>query len=400
MWHVERDYATAEPSSLAITRTYNSSRLRVKGAPSTAFGHGWSHPYDISLRRIVPFTATEPYMKCWKQMDTSKIWCNSRTPTETPIPEAIAVTRGDGKEYIFNRGANNLWQSRAYVNDFVAGIPTADGATIKEWLYADQQRGTTERFDSNGRLLSITTLTGRVTRMTYSTAATNDSSVERYPAEAPACSSVQAGALVGAGRLMCVTDHWGRQLQFEYDALGRITKAIDPAMQAYVYAYDGVSGGCTTNTGNNMFACSANNLTSVTYPDAKSRIYHYGEKDRIVAGGHYVQPSCGVLVSTDTGFVSLVNVLTGLTDENAKRYINWTYDCNGMARSSSKAGGVERVDIESTLRTLPAARAPMSSTGEVMDVYTVTSTSDFRGSIQALMFFVPNAAATRHAHTM
>lgn len=142
------------------------------------------------------------------------------------------------------------------------------------------------------------------------------------------------------GRLLCVTDNWGRQLQFEYDAKGRITKAIDPAQQVTTYTYDGPSGGCAApNINSANVACAANNLTSVIYPDGKQRIYYYNEAKQISNNGN----ACAS--SVPNGFGSLLNSLTGIVDENGVRYATWTYNCQGLATSSQHAGGADKVSL-------------------------------------------------------
>ncbi|WP_188567229.1 RHS repeat protein [Undibacterium terreum] len=139
--------------------------------------------------------------------------------------------------------------------------------------------------------------------------------------------------------LLCVTDSWGRQVQFEYDAKSRIAKFYDPANLVYSYEYDGASGGCTTPDANNR-ACAANNLTRITYPDGKTKTYHYNEAAQINGG-----TACANTVQIGNGFGSLLNSLTGITDENGVRYASWTYDCQGLATSSQHAGGVEKVSL-------------------------------------------------------
>ena len=61
----------------------------------------------------------------------------------------------------------------------------------------------------------------------------------------------------------------------------------------YAYAYD-----------------ANNNLISVTHPDGGVRQYVYGN-------------------------ASFPNALTGIIDENGKRYASWTYDAQGRAISSN-----------------------------------------------------------------
>ncbi|MFX7793206.1 RHS repeat domain-containing protein, partial [Acinetobacter baumannii] len=62
------------------------------------------------------------------------------------------------------------------------------------------------------------------------------------------------------------------------------------------------------------------NLTSVTYPDNKTRRYIYDNPNFPYA-------------------------LTGLTDENGARFTTWTYDAQGRAISSEHASGIENYTL-------------------------------------------------------
>jgi uncharacterized protein RhaS with RHS repeats len=154
------------------------------------------------------------------------------------------------------------------------------------------------------------------------------------------CSVVQPGAPLPANRLLCVTDNWGRQLHFAYDAKGRVVAIADPANQVTTYEYDGANGGCLAANPASK-ACSANNLTKVTYPDGKSRSYIYNESNRINAGA-----ACSYMTPSGNGFGHLLNSMTGLFDENGARHISWTYKCDGSASSSELANGVEKVVLD------------------------------------------------------
>lgn len=161
----------------------------------------------------------------------------------------------------------------------------------------------------------------------------------RHPENAPVCGRVQGGAILPKGRLMCVTDHAGRQIHFEYDSNARIVKVTAPGNEEYLYEYDGPSGGCAASDAANR-ACNAGNLTKVTYPDGKDRIYFYNEPAQINGG-----VACPGTASGAGGFAHLLNAWTGLQDENGARHISWTYDCQGRATSSQLAGGVNKVLI-------------------------------------------------------
>ncbi|MRV75765.1 hypothetical protein GJ700_29020 [Duganella sp. FT92W] len=215
----------------------------------------------------------------------------------------------------------------------------ADGVTPAVWTYTTPHEDT-EQYDANGRLIALTARTGASQRFTYSDGASNDTSVARLPADAPVCPNVQAGAVIKAGLLVCVTDNWNRQVQYEYDALGRVVKAYDPANQAYLYAYDGSTGGCVLDGTTNK-ACSAGNLTQVTYPDGKKKTYHYNERARINDGSNCTNNVTNISVT----YGHLLNALTGITDEKGVRYASWDYSCKGAVVGSEHAGGVDKVRI-------------------------------------------------------
>src|SRR5207249_1824766 len=121
-----------------------------------------------------------------------------------------------------------------------------------------------------------------------------------------------------AGLLIAVTDSFGRQLGFTYNAQRRVNSMTDPAGGQYLFEYDG-SGG----------PAGAGNLTKLTFPDTKTRVYIYKEAAQINGGAACSSPS-----------PVLNNALTGLSDENDSRYATWTYDCQVRVTSSVHALGV------------------------------------------------------------
>src|SRR5438552_3261132 len=121
-----------------------------------------------------------------------------------------------------------------------------------------------------------------------------------------------------AGLLIAVTDSFGRQLGFTYNAQRRVNSMTDPAGGQYLFEYDG-SGG----------PAGAGNLTKLTFPDTKTRVYLYKEAAQINGGAACSSPS-----------PVLNNALTGLSDENDSRYATWTYDCQARVTSSVHALGV------------------------------------------------------------
>lgn len=336
MWHVERDLVPANGRGTAITRTYNSSPYSWADK-SPLFGARWSTAFDVRIMPAPMIPRNMPPGKCWRRLDTKQIWCsNSISPPAGTLAEAVQISRGDGKRYIFNRVGLD-WTGDSDNNNRLVAAYNADQTAIEGWTFTSAAGESVSRFDKDGILLSIRSRSGTEQRLTYSNGATNDTQVGRLPLDAPACSNVQAGVAMKAGRLLCVTDSDGRQVQFEYDADGRVAKMLDPALQATTYAYDGPTSGCTPGPTNNL-ACWTNNLVKVTYPGGTSHTYHYNEKAQINGGA-----LCAGAMDVAPGFGHLLNALTGLTDENNVRYISWTYDCAGKALSSQLANGVEKV---------------------------------------------------------
>lgn len=330
---VEKDLQVDAPlSGLSVIRTYNGSAFSADAAVVRSFGTRWTQGYDISLTAF----ANTAQVSCYKRADNNKIFCESALVGGSA--QSVEVVRPNGKRLQF-RSSGGSWTPDGDINDKLLTTFAADGTTALGWTYAPAQGGSTEQFDLNGRLISITARGGAIQKLTYSNGQTNDSSVGRIPTDAPVCSLMQAGAVLPAGHLMCVTDQWGRQVRFGYDTLRRIAIVIDPAGQQTTYGYDGPSGGCAVYNAANR-ACAANNLTSVTYPDGKTRTYFYNEVAQINAGA-----DCAGAAAIGNGFGSQLNSLTGIVDENSARYATWTYDCLGRATSSQHAGNVEAVTL-------------------------------------------------------
>jgi YD repeat-containing protein len=340
MWHTETDYQDRAGGDLSFSRTYNSLFFTAYEAHS--MGLRWTNAYDASLRAIAPSSTLDDQL-CYKWVDSGQVFCET---TIQPFiagsaPSAIQVLRGDGKRYVFNLSGTN-YVGAADTNDRLSAIyDLAD--KVVGFQYNDAARSAIERYDALGRLLSITARNGAVRRLSYSDGTTNDTSVGRYPADAPHCSQLQDGAVQPFGRLLCVTDDWGRQLNFQYDSQGRIREMKDPVGHSNLYEYDGPSGGCSASTAGSV-ACSANNLTKVTYSDGASRQYAYNESAYINKGA-----ACANAIPVGDGFGHLPNSMTGLIDENGKRYISWNYNCIGYATQSELAGNVEQVSIAYSL---------------------------------------------------
>ncbi len=93
-------------------------------------------------------------------------------------------------------------------------------------------------------------------------------------------------------RISQVANSFGYSLTFAYDASNRIQSMTDQAGRIWLYGYD-----------------TQGNLKSVTNPDTTVRTYYYEN-------------------------ATLVNVLTGITDERGLRFSTYEYDSNALAKAT------------------------------------------------------------------
>ena len=330
--------AMGQENSLSLKRYYYGNPLNPDDDLVRSFGLRWIQRYDSALRQEVDQQPNTPSGQCLKNTATGNTFCHyTKVAGIAAEPQTVSISRPNGGRLFFSRVGNN-WLGDADINDKLT--PNVDNkGVIASWTLVATSNDDTELYGSDGKLLSITSRNGAVQRLTYSSGTSNDTSVSRFPVNAPVCKHVQSGNAMAAGRLLCVTDNWGRQLQFEYDEYGRVTKAFDPDNQPYLYSYDGPSAGCPTVVTSNR-ACFAGNLTKVTYPDGKSITYFYNEAAKINGG-----LPCSGTNPIGSGYGSLINSLTGLVDENGVQYSSWTYDCQGRTTSNQLVGGVRRVDL-------------------------------------------------------
>jgi YD repeat-containing protein len=266
----------AAAGGLELVLTYNS-QIGATYFQSGPFGKRWSAPYFVRVR------------------DSGQ--------------GIIAAERPDGRELEFRAPVSgDLFVADADVTDKLERV--LSGATLLGWNLTVADGDRVEEHDGpasqlRGPVGTLVRIRDRALvehTMTYST------------------SSTPASIAPGPGLLVSVSDQFGRQLSFTYDASNRVITMTDPGGGTYLFEYDGPSG-----------PAGANNLTKVTFPDGRTRIYFYNEAAQINAGAACSTPS-----------PVLPNALTGLQDENGVRFATWTYDCSGRATSTERAGGVER----------------------------------------------------------
>lgn len=301
----ETDYAGLGIYPLRAERTYNSGGTTPSVIEATVWGTQWRGTYDRSI----------------------VVNSNSVITTAT-------VKRDGGKQYYFNL-VSGAWVGDADV------VGTLVGSAAAGWTYTNEN-DEVETYDASGKLASITNRAGQAQTLTYSDGTTGPDG--GYVLDA---SGAPTATVLPAGRLIRVTDPATHTLQFGYDAGGRVVKLADPNGGVYLYAYSGT-----------LFT---DNLTSVTYPDGKTRTYLYGE-------------TANVSATPDAG-VSYTHSLTGILDENGNRYASWTYDAQGRATSSEHGPFGSGIDHVGLVYGTPDANG-----------ISATSVTDPRGNVRSYGF--------------
>ncbi|OAI26506.1 hypothetical protein A1356_11255 [Methylomonas koyamae] len=180
---------------LAIERAYDNQN-NLKEGP---FGFGWTFNYDVTLVEV----------------------------TSSVNPQVI-IQRGDGMKLVFHANADGSFsspQGRFLILKKSAGV-----------FSLTEKNGNIHRFDSNGRLASISDRNNNQLVFSY------DSS----------------------GRLIKLADASSKELVFYYNANSKISKIVDPANREFTYAYD-VNG----------------NLVNFTDPGANKTEYIYDSMHRM-----------------------------------------------------------------------------------------------------------------------
>ena len=281
---IETDYRGDGGNGLRFVRTYRSDR------------NGWAHNYQafaIDLTASSTSNNSLPTGACSVNVGsvTKQSYCFPYDTNEQT--NDLILQRANGRKLNFGT-ASGLGPTTPDIDDRV--IKTANGWTI----YTDSN--TVEQYDTTGRLTSSRDRNGQLLNFNYSDNSTSASIAPR------------------AGLLIRVTDAFGRQLNFTYNAQSRMNTMTDPSGSQTIYAYDEASS--TVVSGSNPVG----NLTSVTYPDGKKRLYWYNEQDK-------------------TTGTDLPYTLTGITDENGTRFAIFKYDATGRAISTEYANSAQKYSI-------------------------------------------------------
>ena len=270
----DTDYRHA--SGLYFTRHYHSFRFHdpwtdaaTQVQTQNQLGHVWRGSYD---KRVIPLPN-----KCCGHI--------ARHARTTPSGE-VQYFNSSGSEIYNYRGASGTL------------VTTASGFYYKG---ADS----TEFYGTDGRLRTITQSSGQLLTLTYSDGTTGANG--GYILDAAGSPTTWA---LPANKLIRVADAFGNTLSFGYDLQGRVVVMTAPGSAIYRYAFDEDS-----------------NLTSVTFPDLRTRTYRYNEAANMVGGA------------------SIAYALTSVEDEKGNLYASFTYDTSGRALSTEHAGGAQRHEL-------------------------------------------------------
>jgi YD repeat-containing protein len=267
-----------------------SGRKELRETLGAWFGWPLTLTYDTRYR--IPVDGAIPMPEMTLSASLGEVWQASShkalviQANDAGSVKAVQAIRGNGQWVSFVADGSGNFVPDSGVSDRLSSV--AGG-----WQFVDAKNAILESYDASGVLRSAMTASGRLSSYTYSDAST------------PASVTPLIGSLIQ------VSDFTGRSVNFEYEAAGtgaRVRRVIDPTGAPIVLAYD--AGG---------------NLMQITWQDSTSRTFLHET-------------------------AALPWAITGIVDENAKRFSTYGYDASGRAVLSQLAGGVARY---STTYTTP-----------------------------------------------
>jgi YD repeat-containing protein len=303
----ETDFRGGGKFPLELTRYFNNNNASSSKVLLDTYVLTFSASYSGRVAGLPVIALPTPTATSWTTSAAISVlalgvgWRHNYHRAVVQLSNSVAtVSRADGKIYAFTLTLGK-WVAEGDVMGVLAPLFDSAGAQ-NGWQYTSPE-GEAERFDINGRLVSISSRDGLVQILAYDT----------------------------QGHLSNVTDNVGRQLSFAYDSSNRLSTMTNAAGGIFTYGYD-----------------ANNNLISVTYPDGRSKRYLYGEAANVSA-----TPSAGV---------SYVHALTGIIDENGNRYASYWYDAKGRAFLEEHAPSLNQgIDKHTLAYNTDASGVPTST---------------------------------------
>lgn len=214
---------------------------------------------------------------------------------------AVQAHRPSGAVYRFSL-ASGVWVPDADVDDRLVELQNPPG-TRTGWTLTAANGDEVETYDAAGRLVSIKSRHGLTQTLTYSDGTPGpDGAWYEYNPD-----GTWTPRVLPAGKLVRVTDHFGRVLRLWHTA-SRVF-AVDHGHgsgQTYSFTYSYIQ-----------------RLQTVKFPDNATRTYVYNEP-------------------AHTGGAVLVDVITGIVDENGDRFATFKYDSERRVIQTERAGGALR----------------------------------------------------------
>ena len=237
--------------------------------------------------------------------DLSNLWSSSlhRKIVISPNGKSIQALRGNGSVVGF-AGSGSSWTAAQDIKDTLS----VNGSN---YVYRDQSAQALEVYDNGNAVAKL----GQLQHITLA------SGMKLVAVNSMGSTS----AAPGAGYLLSLSDPFGRSLNFTYDTVTTpegssnvvIKQILDATGRAIVPAYDPATG----------------NLTSLTWPGGNTKSFVY-----------------------DSANANQSWALTGVIDENTKRYATFTYDASGWAKSTQLNGGVYAYETSYSSAPKPVIR--------------------------------------------
>ncbi|MFN0161476.1 MAG: DUF6531 domain-containing protein, partial [Burkholderiales bacterium] len=325
-------YRGSGPYPLTVTLAYNSRQATggvamIAHAISGGFGQAWTADH---LRLLRPPANEKPMM--------------------------VRAQRPGGRIVDFHLKATNQSEEYESSRDTFPDLVTrlVSGTALVGWKFNDSVSEEVEYYNPSGQFLMSVNRQNLTLRVVYA----DGQGGARYAPGSPTagdprpagysdvpltCTPPQAGWHLTTGgnpplgRVLCLLDHFGRQVNFRHDPDGRVVAVADPAGHIITLEYDGPSAERW-----NPSDPAPNLLTKVIGADWAERVLHYNEREHVNAGA-----SCPALPAA-----GLPQHLTGVSDSASDRTSTWTYDCEGRA-TASISGGSLNANVSTLVHDLP-----------------------------------------------
>ncbi|MFC4160902.1 DUF6531 domain-containing protein [Chitinimonas lacunae] len=214
-YQVETDYMGAGSNRLRVERHYNS------------LDGGWTMPFSQRLLINTSGSGGTPGISA--AADPNLIDCDTLKLTSPETPVSVCAIPAAKPPRQIRRASGRLIPFTADSGSDHAGLGYTLAKDGSGWQLTTPN-DTVERYDSEGRLLSIRLRDGYLLTT----------------------------ALDAKGRVTAISDQFGHRLIFAYNAQNRLDSITDPAGSVVGYQYDAQS-----------------RLAAVVYPDQTTRRYHY-----------------------------------------------------------------------------------------------------------------------------